>query len=70
MYRWKKKNTSETGAANRIANAAKSDHGVWPNGADHLVQGERQRVALARVVQEDRHEVELGPAGDEAEERR
>ena len=48
MYFWRKKNTIETGAANRIANAANSDHGVWPKAPDHLVQGQRQRVALVR----------------------
>ena len=31
MYFWKKKNTIDTGAANRIENAANSDHGVCPN---------------------------------------
>ena len=31
IYRWKKKNTIETGAAKRIENAAKSDQAVCPN---------------------------------------
>ena len=54
MYRWKKKYTTDTGSANRIANAAN----VGPRRAgvlaDHPVQRHRERPALARIVEEDR----------------
>ena len=69
MYRWNTRYTTETGSANRIANAAKSDHGVvvanWPTIALSAIDS----VKSGGSVEEHPGEVELGPAGDEAEER-